>query len=397
MFNFYFDEAFHDQKITNIEGVLNSMTENALDNYIGVFLGLSEELLKDAEIVFLEFEQKYRKVFSIHKDNELKSRQIKIKQYKYGLKSFNNDQFTFYLDYFNLIDKYISKIQIIPISKIEFLIGRFVKYLKIENYLYNKSAFIYSITKFIYTYHTKEIINSLFQIQDINSAENFKKELINLLNIVIAEIRYIKRKQIEVGALSQLKFLLESSYFTNISPVCTLNFSYVPDFEGLSRFLIKLNISKNDVNLLIDEHTQTYNEACRYDFFYVNQMNSKNSIFLRMSDFLAGFIGKMIYGIQNDSSFREEKILNTADIMQNDLATKRILNSNWFSIISNKERCNIYYPLFIDQIIEFESLLEYFSSYSNFDSYNIISSELHSEYCNTTTCEKLEKFYQKLI
>ena len=53
MFNFYFDEAFHDQKITNIEGVLNSMTENALDNYIGVFLGLSEELLKDAEIVFL--------------------------------------------------------------------------------------------------------------------------------------------------------------------------------------------------------------------------------------------------------------------------------------------------------------------------------------------------------
>ena len=80
MFNFYFDEAFHDQKITNIEGVLNSMTENALDNYIGVFLGLSEELLKDAEIVFLEFEQKYRKVFSIHKDNELKSRQIKIKR-----------------------------------------------------------------------------------------------------------------------------------------------------------------------------------------------------------------------------------------------------------------------------------------------------------------------------
>lgn len=97
--------------------------------------------------------------------------------------------------------------------------------------------------------------------------------------------------------------------------------------------------------------------------------------------------------------------------MQNDLATKRILNSNWFSItetqfqlyknifsiISNQERCNIYYPLFIDQIIEFESLLEYFSSYSNFDSYNKISSELHSEYCNTTTCEKLEKFYQKLI
>ncbi len=44
---FYFDEAYHDRKISISEkGILNTQVPNALDNYVGVFWGekISESL-----------------------------------------------------------------------------------------------------------------------------------------------------------------------------------------------------------------------------------------------------------------------------------------------------------------------------------------------------------------
>ena len=43
-YTFFFDEAFHDRIIRlNKTGVLNTMVDNALDSYIGVFWGCNSK------------------------------------------------------------------------------------------------------------------------------------------------------------------------------------------------------------------------------------------------------------------------------------------------------------------------------------------------------------------
>ena len=83
---FYFDESFHDRKITIYEnGHINTLQEEALDDYIGVFWGCERKLLDEYIIQLIDFESKYRNIFGLSKNKELKSEIIKKKNYTYGI------------------------------------------------------------------------------------------------------------------------------------------------------------------------------------------------------------------------------------------------------------------------------------------------------------------------
>ena len=58
-YTFFFDEAFHDRVIRlNKTGVLNTMVPNALDSYIGVFWGCTNDCLPEITTEISTFEEK---------------------------------------------------------------------------------------------------------------------------------------------------------------------------------------------------------------------------------------------------------------------------------------------------------------------------------------------------
>ena len=59
-YNFYFDETYHDRKITvSSSGVANIFLDDKNDNYIGVFWGIQRKQNDEVFAQFRELEKKY--------------------------------------------------------------------------------------------------------------------------------------------------------------------------------------------------------------------------------------------------------------------------------------------------------------------------------------------------
>ena len=60
---FYFDEAFHDRKIVLSEqGSINTLREEAIDDYVGVFWGFKSEYFNEFTQQLTDFERKYKRM-----------------------------------------------------------------------------------------------------------------------------------------------------------------------------------------------------------------------------------------------------------------------------------------------------------------------------------------------
>ena len=410
---FYFDESFHDRVITlNETGVLNNMLPNALDSYIGVFWGCTKSKIDEIISRLNIFEKKYIQRFGLIEGKELKSQIIGKKNYNHGVRSFNKDAFDFYCDLFTMIKQIDPILQIEIISKMELIIRKIVNNMIFDRrYCINKAIFSYSLTKFFNVYHTNELLESLFGIHDSKTSYNFKRILLKHIKIVLSEIKGIKRKEREYLALNQLYDIINKAKI-----VCTneieFSFSYIPNFSGLSFLLEELNIQNNSVSLVIDKEEKTFQTAQKFGFRSVEQVDSVTNIQVRLSDWIGGFIGRMIYALENDKNMLEDSISHIEDISKNDLSTKRILSKEWFEI--REREYSLYLLIFnsliighenywttmttynCDQAVIFYALLRYFASYESYEKFSSIEPSLHSEYFNTACLSELEMHYNKM-
>ncbi len=171
---FYFDEAFHDRKIRiNEKGKLNTKVPNALDNYVGVFLGEDYKTVKTNQLIFQEFEKINKNRFGLDESKELKSDIVGQKNYKYGIRSFNKKSYLFYYDFFKMMNDIDPILHINVISKIELLIRSI--FINVENEGIINNAFYYTLIKFFDKYGNSELYLSLFNIKDEESLLEFKK------------------------------------------------------------------------------------------------------------------------------------------------------------------------------------------------------------------------------
>ncbi|MDD6188870.1 MAG: hypothetical protein PUB32_04745 [Clostridiales bacterium] len=128
---FYFDEAFHDRKIVISErGSINTLREEAIDDYVGVFWGCKRECLNGYVQQLTDFEMKYRKSFGLAEDKELKSEIIGKKNYQYGLRSFNKNAQSFYTDLFEMLSRWNIILQIRLSDLLSGFVGRMIYALK---------------------------------------------------------------------------------------------------------------------------------------------------------------------------------------------------------------------------------------------------------------------------
>ena len=253
---FYFDETYQDRKITIKNSTFNSMSVNSFDSYIGLFWGCPQKKIHENTSFITNFEQKYKSVFGLTEEQELKSDIVKKKNYQYGLSSFNKNAFDFYSELFFLLNEINPIIQIDAISKIEIFLKNLFD--NINNKVFDKKNFIYSLTKLILTYNDKELISSIKNIHNAKTAENFRLQLLSFVSEKLAEIEGVERKEIEETMLNEFTIILNNTTFDNMEYE-DLKYPYDTNFAGLNNLLKELNIQINRTKIVIDEELNTFN------------------------------------------------------------------------------------------------------------------------------------------
>lgn len=409
-YNFYFDETFHDRKITVSEnGTINALLEDADDSYIGVFIGFDNRYKCSFQRQFVKLESKYKTVYGI--TDEFKSTSIKRKNFINGIKSFNENAFNFYNDFFNMLSDNNLIFHINILSKIELFVRNLYPVTLLDKTIITNKQFYYSLTKYIITYNNTELIKKLFESIEENNIQIITQELIRQINITIETIKNIERKTMEVPALKELIIVLQSiDESTTIEN--KLDFVYNQNFEGLKLLMNELGVNVNKIDLIIDREQKTYESALGYNFNRVEEKDSKHQIFLRLVDHLCGFIGKMIYALHNDKKFKEDKVTSIENLKDNDIERKHLISKEWFML--NEEQFKLYKKTtkalvinqcyywstmtwtYCDEIVMFYSLLNYTNQYNEYKDFLAVNSELHCEYYNGYVCSRLKEQYKKM-
>lgn len=410
---FFFDESFHDRKIrVNKNGTMNILREDCLDNYVGVFWGCKRKELNKYIKALELFESRQKEIYGLSKEQELKSTVISKKNFKYGLRSFNKQTYSFYYDLFSLLEFMQPIIQIELISKMEYYLRNVFSAGKFNSIEPNISTFYYVLTKSILTYHNKELIEALYDTTDREKAEKFRKLLIFNYKCIIDAIQGIERKETELEAMNEIVFLLSSVTFVD-TPKREYDFPYFVNFEGLTKLLEEKDVDIDLTDIIIDEEQKTLDSSKAYGFQNVSFNKSDEKIELRLSDWIASFVGRMIFAIVSDKGLHEDSVIDIRDVAKNDLETKRYLSPNWFDLKERDfELYQLLYQVFIieqgsywstmtfsyaDQAILFYTLIRYFNKYETFEDYRKIDNQQHAIEYNKDVLIELEYTFENMV
>lgn len=382
---FYYDESEHSRKI-NLKTV---KAENYYDNFIAAIVGWEGE---NEEAIFKKyavFEEKYA---SRKSNGELKSQTLKQNQFKNGFASLNKNSVCFLNDFLSMFDSNIP-IYFAAISKVEFIITQLFAGYK-NSFLCDMDAMKYSIVKTILVYQPKEIIEGVFENTGelVVSLRTFFKERIqkNSANLSL--------KQSETEAFEEILRVIN-----DVQEIKTIEWDYGIAFWGFKQYLKEQTI--NDFTLVIDkegERGNTLNAAKRMGFNTVMEVDSKDSVGVRISDMLAGLLSKLLKALHNSLRY------NSSD----EQLQKKILSREWFFLSQEQlelykklhivvcEANNAWYKTFSgkysDDLIVLIALLNYMNQFSTTAEIRNQNIDMHGEYFNAYACDCLTDYFFRM-
>lgn len=384
-YHFYYDESEHSRKIN-----LNTINaDNYYDNFIVAIIGWKAESEKLIFGKYVAFEEKYDYRKS---KEELKSVTLKQPQFNNGFASMNKDNVRFLTDFFSIFDDNIS-IYFAVISKIEYIISQIFDGYK-NSFICDMDAMKYSIVKAILMYRPKEIIEGVF--------ENTRELIVILKNFFQDKIKEDRKNELlkkrEIIAFQQILVVLD-----DIHSVKTIEWNYDIAFWGFKQYLTERAIK--DYTLCIDkegENSNTLNAAKQVGFDMAIEMDSKESIGVRIADMLAGVIAKLLKSLH--SAFR----YNSAG----EQLHKKLLSKEWFLL--NEEQLGLYKKLYnivcklnntwykvfsgnySDDLIAFIAFLNYINSFSEATEIGKQNIDMQGEYFNSYACEFLADYFSRM-
>ena len=328
------------------------------------------------------------------KKGELKSDTFKSNQFKYGFASFNKQNIELLDELLEIIDNSFY-IYFCIASKLEFIILQLFKDYH-NNFFVDMDAIKYSIVKTVLTYHPDGVIQNIYSSPEVfvESLILFFKERIELNK------RNPVLKASENEALSNILMVLQ-----DVKPPQTLNWDYHIPFVGFDYYLKSKKI--NDYTLTIDkegkegEQSKTLLAAIEVGLMNCGELNSKNHFGLRISDMLAGIVGKLMkslfHSLHNDSN--------------NSAVSKTLLDKTWFKL-NEKQLClykrlhhilleinndwyKIYAGNYSDDLICLLALLDYMNHFKSADEIQK-DFDMHPEYCNACMCSRLEEHFNRI-
>lgn len=271
--------------------------------------------------------------------------------------------------------------------------------------------FYYSLTKFMLTYGSEPLKEKLCFVSTVEEMNSFIVELIQNIEEIIKRMRDVSRKNREVAVFKELLIILSGLRARKVLER-QYSFQYDSVFIGLTRFLCEEKIRIETSELIIDEENEVLDASKNYNFESVKCGKSNEKIELRLSDWIASFVGRMMNAICSDPSI-SEKYDSLSEMYNIDVDSKHLLSEKWFEITRSQydlymkvyqffvvERGESYWTTmtgdYFDATVLFYSLLRYFSSYNTYDDFMKVSVEMHREYYNSAACQELERHYQHM-
>lgn len=384
-YNFYYDESEHSRKI-NLRTI---ESENYYDNFIAVIVGWKTDSEADIYKKYAKFEEKYAYRKS---RGELKSQTLRQKDLINGFASMNRKNVSFLLDYLSIFDNDTS-IYIATVSKLEYIISQLLSGYK-KSSGFNINEMKYSIVKSILVYQPKEIIEGLFE-----NSEELLMKLIDFFEKRIRENRAnIALKQREIEAYMEILFLLK-----DIQRPKSIDWNYDIAFYGFKKYLEECRIT--DYTLSIDKEgdgSNTLNAAKRIGIENAEEVDSKESIGVRISDMLAGIISKLLKALHNALEYKS----------QNEYLKKKLLDSEWFILredqlllykelykvvleINNRDY-KIYSGEYSDDLLVLLAFLRYMNDFSSANEIEKQNIDMKGDYFNAYVCSFLEKHFERM-
>ena len=392
---FYYDETFHDRRLTVKNGILNAYSENSYDGFIFGVLGKEENKMSNFLSEFEQLEKRTKETVGL--TSELKSTVFNSKLFRYGLSSLRKDAKNFYFSFFDLLIKHDILFQIGCVSKTEIIIHRLLSKVVIPFRIPYKS-FVYSFTKLLEHHRLDYSFTNLLDEEECD-IEQFIKKTINLLTVLLKNIHGIEREAVEEIVVQKIIQILENTIV--ISDV-KINGKWNYDIVAEA---VRNRIAEESfkIRVLLDNEQYTY-DAFRKANINCQQGDSNSYAGIRATDLFVGFAGRVIRSLKEDI---KESPLNDVDQIKRELYTeKRLVSKKWFEI--NKETFELYKRIgnyfskatywssfqlcYGDDLIMFFSLFNYINTYNDYDSFckNI---DYHNEYFNTYVCEQIKDLY----
>lgn len=381
---FYYDESAHSRKLT-FQTLDDSLFRQ---DFVSTIVGIPEDALKTFERRFLPFEQKWKKHYSC---DELKSKVIKTRKYKYGLASFKKEDADFYDELFSLLVDLNVYLHFGVFNKIQYLMLQMLeKYSSTP--IINTKSLSYSMAKALCVYRPKKVLEAI---------ENDTHNFLQLFKEFLEKRRLLNKRihgESEEIAFSQMIEILDS-----INENIDLEWDYTFSFDGFKNYIGELKI--NSISLAIDKegNGKTANCAIKDGIENVSEIDSTESCGVRCADLLCGFLSNMISSVEEETSYGENDETRDESL----LATKWFENIGEKKFILYKKAYKVFYELngswfkyycssYSDGLIIFLALLKHFAEYKNYSDYKLHDSNYHQHRVNSIVYWDLKRHNEEL-
>lgn len=322
----YSDESNHDKSITNKENNINIDNEGLSREYVRSFLMIKTSCLGDAEEKLNNLEKRY---FSCLED-EPKGKLLFQLTKKVGLKNLSGEATKFLLDLLDFIEEFEIQIFLVIFNKFEYIINNSIE-VDIER-LSKKLPTIedkeirYSFSKYFKNHYNERLRKVFFSRKDSQTDYKIKKAIYEM-NSSLKQHK-LKRKEWLVGkslyslvdngivrfntkATYKWDYTLESNVIIDIVEKVYKNKKIISFDKGtkVSTVFKELLVSKNITSIEVTE-----------------DLDSKEDIFIRLSDYFATFFGKLSRSYSN--SFK----LKDFETGQKNYSTVESIPQSWFEL-----------------------------------------------------------------
>lgn len=322
----YSDESNHDKSITNKENNINIDNEGLSREYVRSFLMIKTSCLDDAEEKINNLEKRY---FSCLED-EPKGKLLFQLTKKVGLKNLSGEATKFLLDLLDFIEEFEIQIFLVIFNKFEYIINNSIE-VDIER-LSKKLPTIedkeirYSFSKYFKNHYNERLRKVFFSRKDSQTDYKIKKAIYEM-NSSLKQHK-LKRKERLVGkslyslvdngiarfntkATYKWDYTFESNVIIDIVEKVYKNKKIISFDKGtkVSTVFKELLVSKNITSIEVTE-----------------DLDSKEDIFIRLSDYFATFFGKLSRSYSN--SFK----LKDFETGKKNYSTVESIPQSWFEL-----------------------------------------------------------------
>lgn len=323
----YSDESNHDKSITNKENNINIDNEGLSREYVRSFLMINTSCLDDAENRLNNLEKRY---FSCLED-EPKGKVLFQLTKKVGLKNLSEEATKYLLDLLDIIEEFEIQMFLVIFNKIEYIVNNSIevdiaRFSKKYRSINDDREIRYSFSKYFENHYNERLRGAFFARKDSNTDYKIKKAIYEMNSSL--KQHELKRNEWLVG--KNLYSLVDNG-IVKFNTKATYKWDYT--FESNAIIDIVEKVYKNKKIISFDKGTKVstvFKELLVSknitSIEVTEDLDSKEDIFIRLSDYFATFFGKLSRSYSN--SFK----LKDFETGKKNYSTVESIPQSWFEL-----------------------------------------------------------------